>query len=209
MYIPKSFQEDNINILHDLIERYNFATLFSQHDGTPFATHLPFMLDKSRGEQGTLIAHFARANAHWKMLNEKAEVLIVFQGAHSYISPAWYENQVTVPTWNYAVIHAYGKPALIHDTQRLRGMVENLVVQHESYGWDVRQADPIMDAQLQAIVGLEIPIARIEGKYKFNQNRTKADQQRVINALENASDPLQRETADIMRRNLEKKQMTS
>ncbi|KAB2904834.1 MAG: FMN-binding negative transcriptional regulator [Anaerolineae bacterium] len=200
MYIPNSFKEENVDILHELMERYNFATLFSQHDGTPFATHLPFMLDRTRGKYGTLIAHFARANPQWKQLAET--VLAVFQGAHTYVSPAWYENQVTVPTWNYAVVHAYGKPTLIHDLAVLRGIVERLVSQHEIYGWNIQNAEPIMESQLQAIVGVEIPIERLEGKYKFNQNRAVADQLGVIRALENSSDPLQRETTAIMRHNL-------
>lgn len=201
MYIPNSFKEENLDVLYNLMERYNFATLFSQQDGTPFATHLPFIIDRTHG---TLIAHFARANPHWKMLDAQTEVLVVFQGAHTYISPAWYENQVTVPTWNYAVVHVYGKPILIHDPETLRPMVETLVQQHEHAGWDMMQADSIIDGQLKAIVGLEIPILRVEGKYKFNQNRTVADQQGVIRALAQATDPLQQETADIMRRNLEK-----
>ena len=212
MYIPKAFEETDLEQLHNLIRAHNFGVLFSQTASGPFATHLPFMIDSEEGRHGTLIGHFAKGNPHWEALREDQEILVVFQGAHSYISPNWYANQVTVPTWNYAVVHAYGKPHLTHDKQELLDMVSSLVELHEADReprWDIETADPIMDAELSGIVGIRIPIDRIEGKYKFNQNRPTSDQMGVVEALEYSEDPLQIETAQIMQQNIDKKRNSS
>lgn len=206
MWTPRPFRQEDVQTLHALMRRHNFAVLFSQADGRPYATHLPFMIDENRGPYGTLVGHMARANPHWKRFDDATQVLVVFQGPHAYISPSWYEDQVTVPTWNYAAVHAYGIPRLIHEPERLRPMVGELTRLHETAvgsTWDLDQAKPVMDTELKAIVGFEIPIDRLEGKYKFNQNRSRADQEGVIRALERATDPLERDVAAIMRSNVQ------
>jgi transcriptional regulator len=200
MYIPKLYAETDIAKLQTFMQENNFAILFSSRDNQPMASHLPFMLDTTRGEYGTLIAHFAKANPHWQQLDAETEVLVVFQGAHSYISPSWYTPPTVVPTWNYATVHAYGKPTLIHDTEQLETMVKDLVQQHDHL--------PHLDEQfphnlLQAIVGMEIPITRLEGKFKFNQNRSIADQQAVVDALSQSDDTMHHAVADIMQKNIE------
>jgi transcriptional regulator len=201
MYIPKSYAETDIAKLHDLMRAYNFAVLFSAQP-EPLATHLPFLIDPQRGPQGTLICHMARANPHWQQLDPAQEVLVVFQGPHSYISPLWYANPSVVPTWNYAAVHAYGKPRLIHEPGHLRQMVMQLVAFHES-----PEKLPDFDANLpenllQAIVGVEIEITRLEGKFKFNQNKSVEDQQGVIDVLSQSADSTQRAVAQIMRANV-------
>jgi len=200
MYTPKSFAEDNIEVLHDLIRNYNFAILFSGRT----ATHLPFMLDTERGDYGTLITHMARANSHWKQLAADEEVLIVFQGAHCYISPQYYPSGSVIPTWNYAAVHAYGEPKLIHEPEPLQKLVLALVEFHEGKLFD-DMSDAFTNNRLQAIVGIEIPISRIEGKFKFNQNKSLEDQKGVIAALENSQDSQERAVAEIMKRNLAEK----
>lgn len=206
MYLPRSFRVDDVQVLHELIEAHSFGTLFSTFEGASVASHLPFMVDPNRGDRGTLIAHFARANKHWKHFQDGGEALAVFQGPHAYISPAWYEQQVTVPTWNYAVVHAYGTPRLIHDPAALRSMVIGLVDLHEGTGpaaaWDVAKAEPVMEAELKAIVGFELEIDRIEGKFKFNQNRSRADQAGVAHHLSTSTDPTEQAVAEIMSSNL-------
>ena len=199
MYIPKLYAETDIARLQTFMQENNFAVLFSSRDNQPMATHLPFMIDTTRGEYGTLIAHFAKANPHWQQLDAETEVLVVFQGAHSYISPKWYTPPTVVPTWNYATVHAYGKPTLIHDKQQLETMVKDLVQQHDHL--------PNLDVQfphnlIQAIVGIEIPIERLEGKFKFNQNRSIADQQGVVDALSQSDDTMHQQVAAIMRKNI-------
>lgn len=206
MYTPSSFREEDPTVLHGLIRRYNFGTLFSTGPDGPLATHLPFSLAAERGAHGTLVAHMARENAHWKALTPGQEVLATFLGPHAYISPTWYQAEVAVPTWNYAAVHVYGVPRLVEDAETLRSQLEALVHQHEvprSPAWDMAAAEPKMDGLLKAIVGFEIPIGRMEGTWKFNQNRSREDQEGVVRALEAEADFLGRETAEIMRGNLE------
>jgi transcriptional regulator len=204
MYNPRSYRNENPGELFALIRRYNFATLFTHRGGESFATHLPFMVDAERGARGTLIAHMAKANPHWRAFAGAPPSLVVFMGPHAYISPAWYEEQETVPTWNYAVVHAGGTPRLV-DEEALRAMVLRLVDTHEAplgRPWDLRKAESVMDVELKAIVGFEIPIDRLEGKFKLNQNRSRADQEGVVRALEASADPSEREVARMMRENL-------
>ena len=206
MYTPRTFRNDDIDTLHAMIRAYNFGLLISQDGDHPVATHLPFMVDPARGLNGTLIAHMARANPHWKSWTEDTVLMSVFQGPHAYISPAWYVNQETVPTWNYAAVHTYGQPRMIHDTDQLQEMVLALVdLQEGQVGrpWDTSKMESVMGTELKAIAGIEIPIDRIEGKYKFNQNRPVEDQARVAKALEGSDDPMQQAVAEIMRENVE------
>ncbi len=203
MYNQRSYRNEDPAALRGIIERYPFATVVSLREGEPSASHLPLMWAPG-GEHGLLIGHMARANPQWKTWDETTRVLVIFQGPHSYISPAWYEQQVTVPTWNYVTVHACGTPILTHDTGRLREMVVELTRRYEggSGGWAVERAEPIMVTELKAIVGFEIPIYRIEGKFKLNQNRSEADQRGVVRALEGSPERDQREIAELMRQNL-------
>ena len=207
VYNPRSYRFDNLPDLHAFMARYNFAVLFTHNAGRSFATHLPFMVDAERGANGTLIAHMARANPHWRAFAGAAPSLVVFMGPHAYISPAWYRDQVTVPTWNYTVVHAEGTPRLVEDRDALRAMVMRLVVQHESplgHPWEVAQAEAVMESELAGIMGFEIPIDRIEGKFKLNQNRSEDDRRGVVRALEGSSHPDEREIARLMRDELER-----
>lgn len=206
MYTPRSYRHDDVTDLHDLIRRYNFAPLFTHRDGESFVTHLPFMIDPERGPHGTLLAHMARANPHWRAFEGGAPSVVVFTGPHAYISPAWYVHQETVPTWNYAVVHATGTPRLVTDTGAMHDMVMRLVHNHEDpigNPWDLGKAT--VEPELPAIVGFEIPIDRIEGKFKLNQNRAVEDQEGVVRALAESDDPAAREIAALMRRNLDKR----
>ena len=115
MYIPKYFQIDDQDIIEDFIEKYSFATLFSQHNGEPYATHLPLLLNK---DEQALYGHFARPNKQWED-GEKQLILAVFQGPHCYISPSWYETNRAVPTWNYVSVHVYGKMEIIEEHHSL------------------------------------------------------------------------------------------
>jgi transcriptional regulator len=205
MYTPASFQLDDKPRLHALMRRYPFALLLTANGDEIAATHLPFMLDMERGTHGTLLAHMARANPHWQLFDGQREALVVFTGAHAYISPSWYESSVTVPTWNYAVVHAHGRPVIMHDTTRVRAVLERLVADHEAYvrpPWSTAQAGGYIDEQINYIVAFEMPIERLEGKFKLNQNRSRADQQGVVCALAASDDPLKREIASLMAENL-------
>lgn len=204
MYIPKSFAVTDPAILYPFMHHNNFATLVSQHDGALVATHLPLLVD---GERGILSGHFARANPQWKSVAQQ-EALVIFGGAHTYISPTWYANMPNVPTWNYAVVHAYGTPRLIDDTAALRGLLGKLVDQHEAEfdaPWDMATLDAYdgyMDKMMAAIVGFEMPIARLEGKFKLNQNRQPAEQAGVIAALSASEYPPDQAIAALMREHI-------
>ena len=181
MYTPDTFKETNLKRLHALMRRYPFALLLTAHDGEIAATHLPFMLDAERG------------------------ALVVFTGPHAYISPSWYESPVTVPTWNYAVVHAYGRPIILRDKICVRAMLERLVAEHEARidpPWSTAQADRYVDEQLDYIVAFEMTIERLKGKFKLNQNRSRNDQEGVVRALAGSDDPLKREVAELMRTHL-------
>lgn len=203
MYTPSRFKETDPQVLFELIERHNFGILFSQHGSEPEATHLPFLVDRDRGNSGTLIAHFARANKHWRQLDTNKEVLVVFQGPHSYISPSWYKNRETVPTWNYATVHAYGLPRIIDTPDELREMAVRLTKFHETQiesNWSLDEAADTVEKELKGIIGLEIEITRLEGKLKFNQNKSSEDQQGVIDHLDEQTAPGVKE---IMQKNLD------
>jgi transcriptional regulator len=191
MYIPKAFREDDITTLHEFIQIYSFATLITQHEGLPFATHLPFLLDSERGPNGTLLAHMARANPQWHDFNSAQEVLAIFQGPHAYISPSWYEVELSVPTWNYAVVHAYGIPRIIEDSEEFYQFLQILIETHEAQfenPWPFQLPDDYLQKMIRGIVGFAIEITRLEGKFKMSQNRTESEQENVIAALQESPD---------------------
>lgn len=206
MYNPSAFKETNPNVLFEFIETYNFGLLFSQHTFKPEVTHLPFLIDRNRGNKGVLIAHFAKANKHWREIKEGEELLIVFQGPHTYISPSWYVNRAEVPTWNYATVHVRGIATLLHDEEALHKMVTRLTHFHEEQiesDWDISEvSESEYQTDLKRIVGIEIEITDLEGKFKFNQNKKVEDQQSVIRHLDMLD---KAEESAIMRNNLSAK----
>ena len=187
MYVPSHFAEDDPAILHGLIRDHSFGLLVSVIDGAPFASHLPFLLDSEAGDHGTLVAHMARANPHWRAFAEGGESMVVFHGPHAYITPSWYAPGNNVPTWNYVAIHAYGVARVIDDPAAARAVPERLTARHEAGfadPWRLADQDPrFIDGMLRGIVAFEIPIARLEGKAKLSQNKTAADRTGVIAAL--------------------------
>ena len=202
MYIPPAFREDRQEVLHDLIRQHSFGTLVSYDAGELVASHLPFLLDSERGPCGTLLGHMARANPQWRSLTNDADVLVLFQGPHAYISPAWYQTELSVPTWNYVAIHAYGCPRLVQGEGALRSILEATVRTYEGgyeQPWRMeRLPDDFLAKLMEAIVGFEIPISRLEGKLKLSQNRPPADRQGVVANLRRQDDPLGRAVADLM-----------
>ncbi len=193
MYIPQAFRQDDIRTLHTFMRTYSFATLVTQHEGVPFATHLPFLLDTGRGPNGTLFAHMAHANPQWHDFDSAPEVLVIFQGPHAYITPSWYEVELSVPTWNYAVVHAYGFPRLIDDETELNNLLKTLIETHEAQfenPWPFQLPGDYVQKMMRGIVGFEIEITRLEGKFKLSQNRTEAERENVIAALQASSDTL-------------------
>ncbi len=188
MYIPKAFEVTDRAMLHDFIEAHSFATLATTLDGAPFATRLPMILNRDAGSNGTLIGHVARANPHWRSFDGRAQALAMFDGPHAYISPRWYSTSPAVPTWNYATVHAYGAPRILDGPHRVEEIVERLTTTYEAsmpQPWSTREVPAEFKWNLlKAIVGFEMPIDRIEGKFKFGQNRPIEDQRATLSELE-------------------------
>ena len=191
MYQPPHFREDRVDIMHDLIRANPFATLVTIEDGGLSANHMPMVLHADQGEFGTLRGHVSRGNPLWKKADASVEALAIFQGVNAYITPSWYaskkEHGRVVPTWNYAVVHAYGSLEFVEDAGRLRAHLEALVGQQESarpVPWAVGDApDEFIERQMKGIVGFVLPISRIEGKFKVSQNRTASDRTGVSRGL--------------------------
>jgi len=195
MYVPKPFAETDRDTLFDLIEAHSFGLLVTAEDGVPVASHIPFVLDRAAGEFGTLQAHVARANPQWRAFDGEREVLCVFSGPHAYISPGWYDPaNSAVPTWNYAVVHAYGVPRIVEDIAHVRGQQEALVARFEAgraEPWSMASQSPsYIEGMLKGIVAFEIPVARLEGKFKLNQNHPEGNRRGAIRGLRaEAGDP--------------------
>lgn len=190
MYIPAAFAEYELATLHDVMEQNSFALLVSQHQGQPFASHLPLLVDRQAGPHGTLIGHMARANPQWQSAAGQ-EVLAVFSGPHAYISPTWYEIDDVVPTWNYVAVHAYGPLALVDEPGAVRDIVQQFVHTYERSKptpWELKASNNYVDRMLSQIVGFRIPIARLEGKRKLNQNHPAERRLKVVRALRERGD---------------------
>jgi len=192
MYTPKHFNETRLEVLHQLIHSHPLATLITLDGGSLCADHIPFELTAPSvaAPFGVLRGHVARANPLWRHA-QAGDVLAVFQGPQAYISPAWYEEKSisgkVVPTFNYAVVHAHGPLRIIDDVQQLLALLERLTNRHEavrSAPWQVSDAPSAFIEQIMtAIVGIEIPIAHLEGKWKISQNRSGPDQSSIAAGL--------------------------
>jgi len=204
IHIPGHFCEHDLARLYALVRAHSFATLVSAHQGEIQVSHLPFLLD---ADGRTLRAHMARANPQWRTFSPEREVLVIFHGPHHYVSPAWYASRPSVPTWNYAVVHAHGRPTLIEGRERLAALVRELVMHHEAASpepWKMDLPADYQDRMLSAIVGFEIAITRLEGKFKLSQNRPSEDRPLVIKELERLGSDDALGVAALMRENLDK-----
>ncbi len=210
-YLPPHFTERDSEVLIAHIERHDFGLLVSRgtHGGEAaelIASQIPFLVERSGGGV-RLQGHIARPNPQAIDLAEGAaggaEVLAIFPGPHAYISPGWYEAGPAVPTWNYASVHAYGTAREIRDPEWLRDMLDRLSARHEAreaVPWSMRDLPrAYLDSMLRGIVGIEIAVSRLEGKFKLSQNRPAGDRPRIIAALERRDDETSREVAALMR----------
>ena len=191
MYLPKHFEETRVPVLHDLIRAHPLAALVVVTPSGLDANHIPFEIDPDPAPFGTLRGHVARANPLARGIAGDVEALAIFQGPNEYISPSWYvtkqETAKVVPTWNYAVVHAHGRLRTIDDAAWLRAFVDTLTNRHESGRpdpWKVTDAPAdYVDSMVKAIVGIEIPLTRLIGKWKVSQNRPEQDRAGVVEGL--------------------------
>lgn len=197
MYIPKANEENRLEVLHDLIEAHPLASLVTMGQSGLFASHLPMVLERKSSTHGFLKAHLSRANKQWRDFQPEVQALAIFSGPEHYITPSWYpekeETGKVVPTWNYVVVHVYGTLKVIEDPAWLLKHLNALTTVNESAfpePWQVSDAPADYVASLlKGIVGLELPIERIEGKWKASQNRSERDRSGIIEGLEELGTP--------------------
>lgn len=191
MYIPRAFQETRIPVMHDFIDAHPFATVVSVAASGLTASHIPLVLERGGTELGVLRGHLSRANPQWRELSPEVEVLAIFGGPHHYISPSWYpeksETGKVVPTWNYSVVHVYGRVTIYEDGDWLQRHLTALTDIHEGpmpTPWRVTDApEQFVRAMVKGIVGLELNVTRLEGKWKASQNRSEGDQRGAAEGL--------------------------
>lgn len=201
MYVPSKFRGRDREATLAIMRRHAFATLITASGGSPFVSHIP-VLHRGAGDEGwgSLWFHVARANPHVEQFSAGAEMLAIFHGPHTYISPTWYSDQQSVPTWNYVVVHARGKPRPL-DEAELKRLLDDLAAEYEAPGgWSVDTAPDVVRELLPAIAGFEMVIEHVDAKLKLSQNRAPEDQQRVREMLARADDPEARNVAAWMER---------
>ena len=197
MYLPSQFREDRVPVLHDAMDAAGLVTLVTVDTGGLDASHVPMLLDRSAGSLGTLYGHIARPNPQWRAAAPDLAALAVFLGPDAYVTPSWYETKPrtgkVVPTWNYVAVHAHGRVRFFDDEDRLLMLVTKLTEAREasrSHPWAVSDAPAeFIRAHLQGIVGFELPIAKLEGKWKMSQNRPAEDRAGVVQGLAAEGEP--------------------
>lgn len=205
MYTPPLFREDRLEAQHGLIRAHPLGLLITHGSTGLLASPLPFLLDATASPLGTLRGHLARANPHWRDLGD-GDALVVFRGVNAYVTPSWYatkrESGKVVPTWNYAMVQVRGRPRAIEDREWLARHVSDLTDRHEAdrpRPWAVTDApEPFVAGQLKGIVGVEVEIAAIEGKWKASQNRPEADRAGVVEGLVAMGDGASLAMADLV-----------
>jgi transcriptional regulator len=209
MYLPSHFEETRVEVLHQLIRSHPLGALVTVDAGGLNANHIPFEIDPDPAPFGTLRAHVARANPVWREFSKDVAPLVIFQGPQTYITPSWYETKKetgkVVPTFNYVVVHAYGSMRVFEDPAWLRKFVTGLTDRFEAsraIPWAVTDAPgDFIAMQLSAIVGIEIELSRLIGKWKASQNRPAADQKGVVAGLRESGDELAQAMAAAVERN--------
>ncbi len=213
MYVPAYTEETDVGVLHALIRAHPLGAWVTATDDGVVANHIPFLIDPAAGPYGALVGHVARANPIWQNFATQPPSLILFQGAESYITPSWYPSKHAhgraVPTWNYAVVHAHGIPRAIEDRDWMRAHVTQLTNVHEAgeaQPWKITDAPADFTTRLlDAIVGIEIPISKLVGKWKVSQNRPDEDKRGIIAGLSTHDDDKSRDMAALVSRFLSAK----
>jgi transcriptional regulator len=202
VYLPPHFTETREDVLIGHIERHDFGLLATRDGSGMIASQVPFLIERRDG-QVVLQGHLARGNPQLANLDAGEEALAIFTGPHAYISPGWYEAGPAVPTWNYASVHAYGACRSVADPDWLRGLLLRLSERHEAREptpWRMQDLpEDYVAAMLNGIIGFEIAVARLEGKFKLSQNRPAGDRPRIIAALDARDDADSHGVARLMR----------
>jgi len=199
MYISKLYREEDRERILGFLKQNEFATLVTYDGEKPTASHL-LMEVMEDGEKLFVNGHMSKANPLWKTFEKNPEVLVIFQGPHTYISPTWY-NHINVPTWNYQAIHIYGKPRIVTERDEAHALLSHLVVRHEretEYRLEALPQD-FVEKEIKGIVAFQIEVTRIEANYKLSQNRDDEDYHNIISQLEKRDDEMSHGVAEAMR----------
>ncbi|PKB63780.1 MAG: hypothetical protein BZY80_05440 [SAR202 cluster bacterium Io17-Chloro-G2] len=200
MYLPKHYAVTDRVQMYDFIKRNGFGILFCHTGPEPTASHLPFILDENGGEQGIILGHMARANDQWSHADGQ-QVLVVFHGPHAYVSPTWYREEDTVPTWNYVAVHASGLFKAVEDRAGIQEIVGKITDYYESsqpQPWQADFSTAYSEQMVKRIVAFEIEITRLQGKWKLNQNHPERRRRRVAEQLEALGGDNDRQIARLM-----------
>ena len=194
MYIPRHFAVDDKDTLYRVMRENSFAVLIcSGEDGAPFATHIPLLV-----EEGMLIGHMAKANPHWKLFDGRS-ALTIFQGPHAYVSPRIYVTAPNVPTWNYVTVHVDGKPEIVSDEEESMEILHRTLELYDPTYPMTPELHKYMDGQVKGVVAFRIPIERMEGKFKLNQNKKREDRNAVIEKFSSSGSLPELDVAKAMR----------
>ncbi|NIR52069.1 FMN-binding negative transcriptional regulator [candidate division KSB1 bacterium] len=206
MYVPKYFKKIEQSLIDEFVRHTDFAIIVNSENNTPLATHIPIEIVQN-GDDKFIYGHFARGNRQWRTFDADQDVLVILAGPHTYVSPRWY-NHINVPTWNYMVVHIYGKPRIIHERSELYAMVKRLVDKYEGnrevskpYRLEALPED-FIEKEINGIVGFEIKVERMEANFKLSQNRNQEDSETIISELRSSGEVNAAEVADVMARNL-------
>lgn len=204
VYIPTPFLVEDRHVIVAFMQQFEFAAVVSYSEAAGLvASHVPVLI-REVGSELHIVGHVARGNSHWRSLESQAESMVIFQGPHGYVSPTWYATSPAVPTWNYAVVHAYGAARVRDDAAFIAEVVADLTRRYEGpreRGWSTEAVpEETYEKLLNAIVGFEIPVSRCEAKFKLGQNRSVEDRAGAIAGLERDASPTALELAKFMRR---------
>jgi transcriptional regulator len=200
MHIPKFFRQEDRQTIVEFLRKNDFATLILYDGEKPVASHLLFEVVEG-GEALFVNGHMSRANPMWRFFEKNNEVLVIFQGPHTYISPTWY-NHVNVPTWNYLSVHVYGKPRLVTDRDELYGILKRLVDRYEKsgpYKMETLPAD-FVEKEMRGVAAFQIEVTKIEASFKLSQNRDEESYRNIVAQLEQRTDDMSHDVADAMKR---------
>lgn len=202
-YVPQHFRVADEQATIEFMRTYDFATIVSHSSDGLVASHIPVLVRRV-GKNIVVAGHMARANQHWRLMDGATPAIFIFHGPHGYVSPTWYEAAPAVPTWNYGVVHAHGLPVVNEDEGFLRGVLEELVQRYEgtrANGWRTESVPAgFYDRLARGIVGFEMPVTTLDGKFKLGQNRSVEDRRRTIAELERSGSPEAARLAEFMRR---------
>ena len=202
MYRPRHYDIDDVQVLHRFMRDKSFALLVTAPEGVPTASHIPLFLDTESDGPDRLLGHVAKANTQWRDFDGNTEAMAMFWGPHAYISPSWYESEKVVPTWNYVTVHAYGKPRVFAEPKDARDVLARLIDAYESDAtgnWSMdRLEKTYAEKMVNGIVAFEMPIGRLEGKFKLNQKNSAADREGAIRGLRQTGDAEAEEVARLM-----------